>query len=69
MQELIALVGRGVLAYGAVSMEGKMMTPQLSAGLHAQGLLMTAEALWVYGDQGRIVANKLAMIKDGEPVF
>jgi len=50
-------------------MEGKMMTPQLSAGLHAQGLLMTAEALWVYGDQGRIVANKLAMIKDGEPVF
>lgn len=69
MQELIALFGRDILAYGAVSMEGKMMTPQLSADLHDQGLITTAEALWVYGDQGRIVANKLAMIKDGEPVF
>lgn len=45
------------------------MTPKLSADLHAHGLLTTEEALWVYGDQGRIVANKLAMIKNGEPVF
>ena len=45
------------------------MTPQLSADLHAAGLLTTREALWVYGDRGRIVANVTAMIKDGEPVF
>ena len=45
------------------------MTPQVSADLHAAGLLTTTEALWIYGDQGRVVANKLAMIKDGEPVF
>lgn len=45
------------------------MTPQLSADLHAAGLITTIEALWVYGDQGMIVPNSVSMIKDGEPVF
>lgn len=45
------------------------MTPQLSADLHAAGLLTIYEALWVYGDRGMIVANQKAMFKDGEPVF
>lgn len=45
------------------------MTPHLSADLHAAGLLATKDALWIYGDRGRIVANLKAMIKDGEAVF
>lgn len=45
------------------------MTPQLSADLQAAGLIPTKDALWVYGDGGRIVANVKAMIKDGEAVF
>ena len=45
------------------------MTPQLSADLHAAGLLATQEALWVYGDKGRIVPNSVAMFKDEEVVF
>lgn len=53
----------GRLFYG-----GKTMTPQMSADLHAMGLLSLDEALWVYRD-GRISANLAAMIKDGEPVF
>ncbi len=46
-----------------------MMTPHLSADLHAAGLLTTNEALWIYGDRGMVVANQNAMFKDGEPVF
>lgn len=45
------------------------MTPQLSADLHAQGLLATAEALWVYGDGGRIVPNRAALFDGDEPRF
>ena len=45
------------------------MTPQLSAGLHAAGLLPADDALWVYGDQGRIVPNATALFDNGEPKF
>jgi hypothetical protein len=45
------------------------MTPQLSAHLHQQGILSTTEALWIYDDTGRVVANLAAMLRDGEPVF
>lgn len=45
------------------------MTPRMSADLHAQGILSTSEAIWVYNSNGQVVANSAALIKDGEPVF
>jgi hypothetical protein len=45
------------------------MTPAMSVYLHTAGILSTSEALWIYNSDGMVVANKAAMIKDGEPVF
>jgi hypothetical protein len=45
------------------------MTPYLSADLHAQGLLTTAEAPYIYDKHKVPVSNLTYWIKDGEPVF
>jgi len=47
------------------------MSPKLSADLHRQGLLTDKEALWYYGDEGRVVPNNKALFDEntGEPKF
>lgn len=45
------------------------MPPDMSADLHAQGMLSTKEAPYVYDRNGVVIANLQYWIKDGGPVF
>ncbi|MCP4466927.1 MAG: hypothetical protein GY813_09295 [Halieaceae bacterium] len=39
------------------------MTPNLSAELHRAGLLPLRDALWIFGECGRVVANNPALVR------
>jgi hypothetical protein len=45
------------------------MTPRMSADLHAAGIIDNRQAVWVYGDDGRIVPNPSALFDGDEPRF